>query len=110
LLDFPFSDATGSKVRPAIVVQGDAQNRRLNATIVTLVTKTTKWISREPTQFFIEINSPEGRAAGLHFDSAIACTNLYTVHEDFIRYRIGRLPSALTATLDACLKAALGIV
>jgi mRNA-degrading endonuclease toxin of MazEF toxin-antitoxin module len=49
LLDFPFSDATGSKVRPAIVVQGDAQNRRLNAMIVTLVTKDneTDWSRAE---------------------------------------------------------------
>ena len=26
LLDHPFSDASGTKVRPALVVQGDARN------------------------------------------------------------------------------------
>ena len=109
LLDFPFSDASGSKVRPAIVAQSNSLNRRLTSTLVVLVTKTTRRVSNEPTQFLIEIDSPAGKMAGLHFDSAVSCTNLYTVHRDFISYRIGRLPSELLPTLDACLKAALGI-
>lgn len=109
LLDFPFADATGRKVRPAIVVQNDALSRRLTSTIVVLVTRTTRRARSEATQFLIEQNSPAGLAAGLHFDSAVACTNLYTVHEDFIQYRIGKLPNDLLPVLDGCLKAALGI-
>ena len=109
LLDFPFSDASGSKVRPAVVVQSDGHNRRMTSTIVVLVTKTIRRARREPTQFLIRKDSPEGIAAGLHFDSAVACTNLYTVHEDFVRFRIGRLPESLVPTLDNYLKAALGI-
>jgi mRNA interferase MazF len=109
LLDFPFSNASGSKVRPAIVVQSDTHNRRIGSTIVVLVTKTIRRARREPTQFLVRADSPEGKAAGLHFDSAVTCTNLYTVHEDFIRFRIGRIPDTLAPTLDACLKTALGI-
>src|SRR5438105_530133 len=109
LLDFPFSDASGSKVRPAIVVQNDAHNRRMSSTMVVLVTKTIRRARREPTQFLIRNDSREGAAAGLHFDSAVTCTNLYTVHVDFVRFRIGRVPDTLVPTLDACLKAALGI-
>ena len=109
LLDFPFSDASGSKVRPAVVVQSDAHNRRMTSTIVVLVTKTTRRERRETTQFLIQADSPAGKATGLHFDSAVTCTNLYTVHEDFVRFRIGRLPDSLTPELDGCLKAALGI-
>lgn len=110
LLDFPFSDATNSKVRPAVVVQSDSHNRRMASTVVALVTKTVLRAHREATQFLIEVDSPAGKAAGLRFDSAVICTNLYTVHEDFVRYRIGRLPESLAPTLDGCLKAALGIV
>jgi mRNA interferase MazF len=109
LLDFPFSDASGSKVRPAIVVQSDAKNRRMTSTIVVLVTKTTRRAGRDPTQLLVQSDSPEGKAAGLHFDSAITCTNLYTVHADFVRFRIGRVHGTLIPALDACLKAALGI-
>jgi mRNA interferase MazF len=109
LLDFPFSDASGSKVRPAVVVQSETHNRRLTSTIVILVTKTTRRVRREPAQFQIGVDSPEGKSTGLHFDSAVTCTNLYTVHQDFISYRIGRLPASMLPTLDGCLKAALGI-
>lgn len=55
LLDFPFSDASGSKVRPAVVVQNDSLNRRLTSTIVALVTKTTHRARSEATQFLIEV-------------------------------------------------------
>jgi mRNA interferase MazF len=109
LLDFPFSDAAGSKVRPAVVVQCDEKNRRMTSTIVVLVTKTVRRARREPTQFLVQAESPAGATAGLHFDSAVICTNLYTVHEDFIRFRIGRLLDSLVPTLEGCLKAALGI-
>ena len=38
LVDFPYSDHTGSKVRPALVVQADAWNQRLDDTILALIT------------------------------------------------------------------------
>lgn len=109
LLDFPFSDAAGSKVRPAIVVQCDRDNRRMTSTIVALVTKTIRRAHREPTQFLIQADSPIGKASGLRVNSAVTCTNLYTVHEDFIHFRIGQIPNSMLPTLDGCLKAALGI-
>ena len=34
LVDYPYTDRTGSKVRPCIVVQNDTDNQRLDATIV----------------------------------------------------------------------------
>ena len=36
LVDFPYSDHTGSKVRPALVVLGDVWNQRLDDTILAL--------------------------------------------------------------------------
>jgi mRNA-degrading endonuclease toxin of MazEF toxin-antitoxin module len=36
LVDLPYSDHTGSKVRPALVVQADAWNQRLDDTILAL--------------------------------------------------------------------------
>lgn len=57
----------------------------------------------------IEVDTPSGKSAGLHFDSAVSCNNLYTVHQDFINYRIGRLTQELLPTLDDCLRAALGL-
>jgi len=39
LIDHPFSDGSGSKVRPALVVQSDARNALLTETIVALITR-----------------------------------------------------------------------
>jgi mRNA-degrading endonuclease toxin of MazEF toxin-antitoxin module len=42
LLDQPFSDESGSKVRPALVVQENVRNAKLKETIVATITKNTK--------------------------------------------------------------------
>jgi mRNA interferase MazF len=41
LVDFPYPSGTGSKVRPALVVQNDRDNTRLLNTIVVQITGTT---------------------------------------------------------------------
>jgi len=58
LLDHPFSDASGSKVRPALVVQDDGRNSRLTETIVALVTKNVKHVGTDRTQLLIDLNTP----------------------------------------------------
>lgn len=37
LADLAFSDATGSKVRPGLVVQNDANNQRLDDVILAII-------------------------------------------------------------------------
>lgn len=74
LVRFPFSSGTGSKVRPAVVVQCDRNNQRLTNIIVAAITTTTHR-SGEPTQLLIEIATPQGRQSGLLKDSVITCEN-----------------------------------
>ena len=38
IVPFPFQDRTGEKIRPALVVQADAENRRLANTVLAMVT------------------------------------------------------------------------
>ena len=57
LIDFPFSGGGGSKVRPALVVQNDTDNRRLNNSIVAMVTSQTKRAGTQPTQLFVDIST-----------------------------------------------------
>ena len=65
LADLPFSDRSGSKVRPGLVVQCDANNVRLQDVIVAVITRTTKLAAIEPTQLLIDITTPDGRATRL---------------------------------------------
>lgn len=110
LVHFPFADGSSSKFRPAVVVQRDNDNRRLNSTIVALVTRTLHRSSREPTQFRIVVSSEEGKQTGLQHDSAVVCGNLYTLHLNCVSHQIGQLAPSYLRELDGCLKVALGLV
>ncbi len=109
LLDHPFSDASGSKVRPALVVQDDGRNSKLQETIVALITSRLKHVGTDATQLLIDLATPDGKASGLKVNSAVKCGKLYTVHEDAIRKRIGSFSATFMAQIDDCLRAALGL-
>jgi mRNA-degrading endonuclease toxin of MazEF toxin-antitoxin module len=109
LLDHPFSDASGSKVRPALVVQDDARNARLAETIVALITKNLKHVGTDRTQLLIDVSTPDGRASGQNSNPAVKCGKLFTVHEDAIKKQIGLLSATLKRQIDDCLKLALGL-
>jgi mRNA interferase MazF len=107
LVDFPFASGGGSKVRPALVVQNDTDNRRLSNAILAMVTSQTKRSGAEPTQLLIDLATPEGRQSGLLMDSVVNCVNLFTVDQRRILRVLGNLPDSLMSGVDACLKAAL---
>jgi mRNA interferase MazF len=109
LVDYPFSDRTGSKVRPCLVVQNDRNNQRLDDTIVAAISSNTLRGANEPTQCVIRVNAAAGRQSGLLFDSAVRCENLVTVDCQFVQRKIGTLPQPLMVQVDGCLQAALGL-
>src|SRR3989442_3189360 len=108
LAELPFSDGSGSKVRPALVVQCDDNNQRLDDVIVAVITKTTKNVS-EPTQLLIDITTPEGMATNLLHTSAVKCEHLITIDQKLIRRTIGTLSAAMMQQIDDCLKSSLGL-
>jgi mRNA interferase MazF len=109
LFDFPYADGTGSKVRPALVVQNDVDNRRLKQTILAMITGNTRH-AREPTQLLIDTPTPDGKASGLAGTSAVKCSVLVTVVQSDVKRTIGRLSDGLMDAADDCLKAALDLL
>ncbi len=103
----PFSDRTGSKVRPALVVQADALNRRITDTILAAISRSTHRASA--TQMFIDISTPEGSRTGLRQNSMIQCENLLTYDQRLIVAKIGELPASLMRKINDCLKNALDL-
>lgn len=108
LLDSPYSGGTGSKVRPAIVIQNDRDNLRLVNTIIAQITSHTGR-ALEPTQFLIELASAEGQVSGLRQDSVVNAANLFTIDRSKLLRRLGSLPAHAMEKVDACLKAALNL-
>jgi mRNA-degrading endonuclease toxin of MazEF toxin-antitoxin module len=109
LVDHPFSEASGSKIRPVLVVQNDTRNALLTETIVVLISKNVQHVHTDPTQLLIEIATPDGQAPGLNSDSAVKCGKLFTLHEGLIRRRIGSLSVSLMQQVNDYLKTAMAL-
>jgi mRNA-degrading endonuclease toxin of MazEF toxin-antitoxin module len=107
LLNHPYSDASGSKVRPAVVVQEDGGNARLTNTVVAIITRNLQHCGSDPAQVLVDLGTPEGQLSGLRTNSAVTCRNLFTIHERLIHKKIGFLPSLLMQQVNAALKVAL---
>jgi mRNA interferase MazF len=108
LVQYPFASGHGASRRPALIVQNDRDNRRLDNTIITQITTNRRHVN-DPTQLLIPWGTPEGQQAGVLHDSVVSCNNLATVHEERIHRVIGHLPDAVMSRIDECLKAALGL-
>jgi mRNA interferase MazF len=106
LVNWPFSSGTGTKPRPALVVQNDRDNARLTNTILAMITSVTRR-TPEATQLLIEVSTPDGARSGLHRDSIVNCVNLFTIEQVKILRTIGKLSAQLLQQVNDCLKAAL---
>jgi mRNA interferase MazF len=101
LFDFPFTDRTGSKLRPAVVVQADFLNRTIDDTVLALVTRTRRGNSTE-----VPIEPAD---AGIRHASIIDCKNLLTADKSFVHAVLGRLPNAIIEKVDRALVISLGL-
>jgi mRNA interferase MazF len=109
LVDYPFSDAGGQKVRPTLVVQADSRNAIMTHTVLAMITKNTSRVGIDPSQVLVDIPTPDGQRSGLNVTSAVTCGNLATVHEDRIKKKIGELSALLMQQVNAALKNALDL-
>jgi mRNA interferase MazF len=106
LVDFPYSDRSGSKLRPALVVQQDGINQIRDDTILAAITRTQRFPA---TEVLIDISTPEGQLTGLRHNSSVDCALLATFDQKLVRHRLGSLPDVLMQQVDQRLKAALGL-
>jgi len=108
IVAFPFTDRPASKVRPALVVQNNRDNRRLRKTIVAMISGNLSHAG-EPTHLLIDPGTPEGASSGLHGASVVTCVNLYTIEQSSILKTIGCLSEGKMRQLNVCLKASLDL-
>ncbi len=109
LLPISFVSGVGTKVRPAVVVQNDNLNSKLNSTIVAIITSTNVRAGIEPTQLLLDISKADGKQSGLLHNSTVKAEHLDTVDQRDIVRKIGQLSAPLLLELDHCMTAALGI-
>jgi mRNA interferase MazF len=108
IVDYPYSDGTGTKVRPALVVQSSEQNQILAGTIIALITSQVR--RGFETHVIVDISTVEGKRSGLRLQSAVQCENLYTIDQRFVLKTIGQLDQSTMEKVNECLKKALGLI
>ncbi len=106
LLSFPFTDLSGTKVRPAILISDDSFNQQNNDGIFICVT-TQKY----QTPFDIQLNksSPSFRSSGLKENSTIRASKIMCLDKNLVRRRLGSADSALMKKIQSALKCLLAL-
>jgi mRNA interferase MazF len=105
IIDFPYSDRTGSKVRPSLVVQSDALNPIRDDVILAIITSVSS--GRPDTEILIEVTDEP--SSGLRFDSYLQCDTLVTLDQALVLDVIGSLSARALQNVNRCLMAGLGL-
>ncbi len=105
LVDWPYSDRGGSKLRPAVVVQADFLNGIIDDTVLVQITSTRHGLPGTE----VEIDPANETAAGLLKKSYVSATNLLTIDQVLIDQTLGSLSDGLMREIEACLKVVLAI-
>ena len=100
LVDWPFSDLTGSKLRPALVVQADYLNGIADDTIYVKVTGRRFGIPGTE----VDIDPAVETSSGLLKLSYASCKDLLTRDQTLIRHMLGVLSASTMRQIDDCLK------
>jgi mRNA interferase MazF len=102
-VDWPFSDLTGSKRRPAVVVQADFLNGLIDDTVLVQITGTQRSIPGTE----VPINPVLEPSSGLRIPCVANCTNLLTREQLLVLRTIGHLSDATMRQIESSLKTVL---
>ncbi len=99
-MDWPYSDRTGSKLRPTVVVQADFLNGLIDDTVLVQITRTTHGIPGTE----VAIHPAQETGSGLSHLSFASCANLLTADPALIDQTIGYLSDAVMGQINDRLK------
>ena len=100
----PSEELAEFKLRPALIVSKDSNNKRLNDVIIAICTSNISR-SHEPTQYLIE--GDEIPQSGIRVKSVVRCESLLTISKSMIIKVLGTLPKKGIYGINECLKNAL---
>ena len=102
-IDWPFSDLTGTKVRPAVIVQADYLDGLIDDTILVKITGQRFGIPGTE----VALDPAVETASGLRKLCYASCKDMLTRDQTLILRTIGVLSDAVMLQIEACLKAVL---
>jgi mRNA interferase MazF len=102
LVPFPFTDQTGTKKRPAVVVSSSAYQRKRRDLIIMAITTQAR-----PTPDFGEVTVTEWKKAGL-LKPSVTKPILASIERRLVLRKLGRLPETDRKDVQAALGLILG--
>lgn len=98
LVPFPFTDFSGKKIRPAVIIW----TNQIDVTLCFISSQNLTKINVE--EFIIEEADPEFSQTGLKISSKFIVSKIITVQRSLITRRLGKLGLNSTAKLNSCLR------
>ncbi len=105
---FPHAGGQRGKKRPALVVQADIYNARLQHVVIAEITTNLVPVN-DPAFVLIDVTTPDGQLSGLAQTSLVSGLFLATVFADRIDRVIGKLSDRLMQKVSACLREAMDL-
>lgn len=105
LTRFPFTDLTGSAVRPGLVVSAGSIGQDVVLAGISSVIRGPSI----PTDLVVETTHPEFRQTGLRVASVLRLHKLAAVESHIIIRRLGRIGPQLQSEVDRVLRIVLGL-
>jgi mRNA interferase MazF len=102
LLSYPFTDLSGAKVRPAVVISPTTYNQASqDAAFILITTNTTR---RSSYDLIIQQAHPEFQLTGLRYDSAVRIDKVFALNQKLVVKTIGRIGSQLQREVERQLR------
>ena len=102
-VDWQFSDLTGSKKRPAVVVQADFLNGLIDDTVLVQITSTRHGLPGTE----VLLDPAVETTSGLRKVCVASCTNVLTFDQARLLRTVGYLSDAAMRQIGDCLKTVL---
>jgi mRNA interferase MazF len=99
LVEFPFTDLSQTKLRPAIVLVATARFDEITLCFVSSQNVDVL----EPNEFALHPTDPDFAETGLRVASKVRVTRMTTLNSRLIKRRVGKLSSHYTRSLNDCL-------
>ena len=100
LVSFVFSDESGKKLRPAVVISSATYNRSRQEIVVAAITSNVR------RRLFGDHALIDGKGAGLLFPSVVTGI-VRTIKQTMIDRKVGTMPSSEMVTIDVKLRQSL---
>lgn len=98
LVDYPFTDVTGSKVRPVLVVSNNEFNRGEDAVVVPISSVPDP---NDQSSFYISSTDSSFKATGLRQSSSVKWTKPLTISRRVVQRRLGHLANRLLSEVQS---------